>query len=143
MLSIFVQLRIAKVKRGQRFQRFSTYMSYVTAFWVGGLICALCQILLEKTKLMPGRVMVILVCSGALLGAFNIYQPFVEFAGAGASVPLLGFGNVLWKGVKEAVDENGFLGIFMGGFKASAVGISAALIFSYLASLIFQPKMKE
>lgn len=118
-------------------------MSYVTAFWVGGLICALCQILLEKTKLMPGRVMVILVCSGALLGAFNFYQPFVEFAGAGASVPLLGFGNVLWKGVKEAVDENGFLGIFMGGFKASAVGISAALIFSYLASLIFQPKMKE
>lgn len=118
-------------------------MSYVTAFWVGGLICALCQILLEKTKLMPGRVMVILVCCGALLGAFNIYQPFVEFAGAGASVPLLGFGNVLWKGVKEAVDENGFLGIFMGGFKASAVGISAALIFSYLASLIFQPKMKE
>ena len=118
-------------------------MSYVTAFWVGGLICALCQILLEKTKLMPGRVMVILVCSGALLVAFNIYQPFVEFAGAGASVPLLGFGNVLWKGVKEAVDENGFLGIFMGGFKASAVGISAALIFSYLASLIFQPKMKE
>lgn len=118
-------------------------MSYVTAFWVGGLICALCQILLEKTKLMPGRVMVILVCSGALLGAFNIYQPFVEFAGAGASVPLLGFGNILWKGVKEAVDENGFLGIFMGGFKASAVGISAALIFSYLASLIFQPKMKE
>lgn len=118
-------------------------MSYVTAFWVGGLICALCQILLEKTKLMPGRVMVILVCSGALFGAFNIYQPFVEFAGAGASVPLLGFGNVLWKGVKEAVDENGFLGIFMGGFKASAVGISAALIFSYLASLIFQPKMKE
>ena len=118
-------------------------MSYVTAFWVGGLICALCQILLDKTKLMPGRVMVILVCSGALLGAFNSYQPFVEFAGAGASVPLLGFGNVLWKGVKEAVDENGFLGIFMGGFKASAVGISAALIFSYLASLIFQPKMKE
>ena len=118
-------------------------MSYVTAFWVGGLICALCQILLEKTKLMPGRVMVILVCSGALLRAYNNYPPCVEFACAGASVSLLGFGNVLWKGVKEAVDENGFLGIFMGGFKASAVGISAALIFSYLASLIFQPKMKE
>ena len=118
-------------------------MSYVTAFWVGGLICALCQILLEKTKLMPGRVMVILVCSGAVLGALNIYQPFVEFAGAGASVPLLGFGNVLWKGVREAVDENGFLGIFMGGFTASAVGISAALVFSYIASLIFQPKMKD
>ena len=70
-------------------------MSYVTAFWVGGLICALCQILLEKTKLMPGRVMMILVCSGAVLGAFNIYQPFVEFAGAGASVRLPGFGNLL------------------------------------------------
>ena len=118
-------------------------MSYVTAFWVGGLICALCQILLEKTKLMPGRVMVIPGLQRSTAWTFNIYQPFVEFAGAGASVPLLGFGNVLWKGVKEAVDENGFLGIFMGGFKASAVGISAALIFSYLASLIFQPKMKE
>ena len=118
-------------------------MSYVTAFWVGGLICALCQILMEKTKMLPGRIMVLLVCLGAVLSFLGIYDPFVEFAGAGASVPLLGFGNVLWKGVKEAVDENGFLGIFMGGFKASAVGISAALIFSYLASLIFQPKMKE
>lgn len=117
-------------------------MDYINAFWVGGLICALVQILLEKTKLMPGRVMVILVCSGALFGALQIYEPFVEFAGAGASVPLLGFGNVLWKGVKEAVDQNGFLGLFMGGLKASAVGISAALIFSYLASLIFKPKMK-
>lgn len=118
-------------------------MDYINAFWVGGLICALVQILLEKTKLMPGRVMVILVCSGALLGALQIYEPFVEFAGAGASVPLLGFGNLLWKGVKEAVDQNGFLGLFMGGLKASAVGISAALIFSYLASLIFKPKMKS
>lgn len=87
--------------------------------------------------------MVLLVCLGVVLGAFQIYQPFVEFAGAGASVPLTGFGNVLWKGVKEAVDEYGFLGIFMGGFKASAVGISAALIFGYLASLIFQPQMKK
>ena len=118
-------------------------MDYFNAFWVGGLICALVQILLEKTKLMPGRVMVILVCTGAVLGALNVYQPFVEFAGAGASVPLLGFGNVLWKGVKEAVDEYGFIGIFMGGLKASAVGISAALVFSYLASLIFEPKMKK
>ena len=118
-------------------------MDYLNAFWVGGLICALIQILLEKTKLMPGRVMVILVCTGAVLGALNVYQPFVEFAGAGASVPLLGFGNVLWKGVKEAVDEYGFIGIFMGGLKASAVGISAALVFSYLASLIFEPKMKK
>lgn len=118
-------------------------MDYVNAFWVGGLICALVQILMEKTKLLPGRIMVLLVCTGALLGALNIYQPFMEYAGAGASVPLLGFGNVLWKGVKEAVDQNGFLGIFQGGFKASAVGISSALIFGYLASLIFQPKMKS
>lgn len=118
-------------------------MDYVNAFWVGGLICALVQILMEKTKLLPGRIMVILVCLGALLGAIGIYEPFLEFAGAGASVPLLGFGNTLWKGVKEAVDEFGFIGIFMGGFKASAVGISAALIFGYFASMIFQPKMKK
>lgn len=118
-------------------------MDYVNAFWVGGLICALVQILLEKTTLLPGRVMVILVCLGAILGAVGIYEPLIDFAGAGASVPLLGFGNTLWKGVKEAVDKEGFLGLFMGGFKASAVGISAALIFSYLASLIFEPKMKE
>ena len=118
-------------------------MSYVNAFWVGGLICALVQILMEKTKLMPGRIMVILVCLGALLGALGVYEPFQEFAGAGAGVPLLRFGNVLWKGVKEAVDSDGFLGIFKGGFTASAVGISAALVFSWIASLIFQPKMKE
>ena len=91
-------------------------MEYIQAFWVGGLICALVQILLEKTKLMPGRVMVLLV---------------------------LGFGNTLFKGVKKAVLEHGFLGIFMGGFTASAVGISSALIFGYLASLIFKPKMKN
>lgn len=118
-------------------------MDYLNAFWVGGLICALVQILMEKTKMLPGRIMVLLVCSGAVLGALSIYQPFVEYAGAGASVPLLGFGNLLFKGVKEAVDESGFIGIFMGGFKASAVGISAALIFGYLASLIFEPKMKK
>ncbi len=118
-------------------------MDYVNAFWVGGLICALVQILMEKTKLMPGRIMVLLVCTGAVLGSVSLYEPFQKFAGAGASVPLLGFGNVLWKGVKKAVDENGFLGIFMGGFTASAVGISAALVFGYLASLIFKPKMKK
>ena len=112
-------------------------MDYFRAFWTGGLICALVQILLDKTRLMPGRVMVLLVCSGALFSALGIYQPFTEFAGAGASVPLLGFGNVLWKGTKEAVDSSGLL-----GFKSCAVGVSAALIFSYLASLIFKPKMK-
>ena len=105
-------------------------MEYFHAFWVGGLICALVQILLDKTKLMPGRIMVLLVCCGSLLGAVGIYQPLVEFAGAGASVPLLGFGNVLWKGMKKAIDKDGFLGLFSGGFTACAVGVSAALIFS-------------
>lgn len=118
-------------------------MDYVKAFLIGGAICALVQILLDRTKLMPGRVMVLLVCSGAVLGFLNIYEPFTKFAGAGASVPLLGFGNLLWKGVKEAVDKEGLIGTFLGGFKASAVGISAALIFGYLASLVFEPKMKK
>ena len=118
-------------------------MDYFNAFWVGGLICALVQILMEKTKLMPGRIMVLLVCSGAVLSFFGIYEPFQEFAGAGASVPLLGFGNTLMKGVKEAVDEQGFLGLFTGGFKTGAAGCAAALIFGYLASLIFNPKMKR
>lgn len=118
-------------------------MDYLYAFLIGGAICAVVQILLDRTKLMPGRVMVLLVCTGAVLGFLNIYEPFTKFAGAGASVPLLGFGNLLWKGVKEAVDKEGFIGTFLGGFKASAVGISAALIFGYLASLIFEPKMKK
>lgn len=120
-----------------------TVMDYVIAFLVGGVICALVQILLDKTKLMPGRVMVILVCSGAVLGALGIYDMFQDFAHAGASVPLLGFGNVLWTGVKEAVDEQGFIGLFLGGFKAGAAGTSAALIFGWLASVIFQPKMRK
>lgn len=118
-------------------------MDYLNAFWIGGLICALVQVLMEKTKLMPGRIMVLLVCMGAVLNFIGVYQPFVEFAGAGASVPLLGFGNTLMKGVKEAVDEQGFMGLFAGGLKAGAVGTSAALIFGYLASLIFNPKMKK
>ena len=124
-------------------ERRKDIMDYVKAFVVGGIICAIVQILMEKTKLMPGRIMVMLVCTGALLGAVGIYGPFSKWAGAGANVPLLGFGNVLWQGVKEAVDKHGFIGIFMGGFKASAVGISAALIFGYLASFIFEPKMKK
>ena len=118
-------------------------MDYVKAFVVGGIICAIVQILMEKTKLMPGRIMVMLVCTGALLGAVGIYGPFSKWAGAGANVPLLGFGNVLWKGVKEAVDSEGFIGLFKGGFKARAVGVSAALIFSYIAALITKPKLKS
>ena len=118
-------------------------MEYLNAFWVGGLICALVQILMEKTKMMPGRIMVLLVCLGAVISFFGLYDPFMEYAGAGAGVPLLGFGNVLMKGVKEAVDSGGILGLFQGGFKAGAVGCSAALIFGYLASLVFNPKMKS
>ena len=118
-------------------------MDYVKAFLVGGFICALVQILMEKTKMLPGRIMVLLVCSGAVLSFLGIYEPFQEFAGAGASVPLIGFGNVLMKGVKEAIDQEGLLGLFMGGFKAGAVGCSAALIFGYIASLLSSPKMRK
>lgn len=118
-------------------------MDYIYAFIVGGIVCALTQILLDRTMMMPGRVMVFLVVTGVVLGFVGIFEPIQKFAGAGISVPLLGFGNTLWNGVKEAVDQYGLIGIFMGGFKASAVGISAALVFGYLASLIFEPKMKK
>lgn len=118
-------------------------MVFVKAFVIGGLICAAVQILMEKTKLMPGRIMVLLVCSGVVLGAVGLYEPILEFAGAGASVPLLGFGNVLWKGIKQAVDESGLLGLFKGGFTACAVGVSSALIFGYISSWIFKPHMKK
>lgn len=118
-------------------------MDYLKAFLVGGAICAATQILLDKTKLMPGRVMVILVCLGALLGFIGVYEPFAEWAGAGATVPLTGFGSVLFKGIREAVDNENFIGIFKGGFTSSAVGISAALIFSYIASWFFNSKMKS
>ena len=118
-------------------------MDYLKAFLVGGAICAVVQILMDNTKLMPGRIMVILVCLGSLLGAIGIYEPFAEWAGAGATVPLIGFGNVLFKGIKEAVDKEGFIGVFKGGFTSYAVGISTALIFIYLASLVFNPKMKQ
>ena len=118
-------------------------MEYISAFVIGGLICAVVQILLDRTKLMPGRVMVLLVCTGALLGFCGIYKPFQEFAGSGASVPLLGFGNTLWKGISKAMAEDGALGIFKGGFTASAAGICGALVFGYLGSLLFRPKMKR
>mgnify|MGYP001146547808 FL=1 len=118
-------------------------MDYLKAFVVGGIICVLTQILMEKTRLMPGRIMVILVTTGTVLGAIGLYEPLAQFAGAGASVPLTGFGNVLWKGMKMAVDNSGFLGLFKGGFTACAVGVSAALVFGYIASWIFEPKMKK
>lgn len=118
-------------------------MDYLIAFLVGGAICAAVQVLMDHTKLMPGRIMVILVCFGAFLSALGIYKPFAEWAGAGATIPLSGFGNILFQGVKKAIDESGFLGIFEGGFTAAAIGVSAALIFGYLASLVFRPKMKD
>lgn len=118
-------------------------MDYVKAFLVGGLICALAQILMDKTRMMPGRIMVTFVVSGTILGFLGLYEPFAKWAGAGATVPLLGFGNTLWKGVKEGIQEDGFLGVFKGGFTSSAVGISAALIFGYIGSIIFKPKMKD
>ena len=118
-------------------------MDYIIAFLVGGAICGIAQIAMDKTKLMPGRVMVLLVVSGVVLGAVGVYQPFLDWAGAGAGVPLLGFGNTLWKGVKEAVASDGLLGIFKGGLTAGSAGICGALVFGYIASWIFKPKMKE
>ena len=118
-------------------------MDYIKAFLVGGAICAAVQVLMDKTKLMPGRIMVLLVVSGTVLGFLGIYQPFLDWAGQGAGVPLLGFGNTLWKGVKEGIEKEGLLGIFKGGLTASTAGICGAMVFAYIASLIFKPKMKE
>lgn len=118
-------------------------MDYFNAFWVGGIICAAAQILLDRTKMMPGRVMVLLVCIGAVISFFDWYEPFANYADAGANVPLLGYGNALMKGVKEAVDKDGFIGLFKGGFTNGAVGCSAALIFGYLASFVFKSKVSK
>ncbi len=118
-------------------------MDYVKAFLVGGLLCLLGQILIDKTKLTPARILVMYVVLGVFLGAVGLYKPLVEFAGAGATVPLTGFGYTLAEGVKKAVDQDGFLGIFTGGLKAAAGGITAAMVFGLLAALIFKPKDKS
>ena len=118
-------------------------MDYIKAFLIGGMICALAQVLLDRTRLMPGRVMVLLVVSGCILGFAGVYEPFARWAGAGASVPLLGFGNTLWKGVKKGIEKEGLWGIFKGGLTASSAGICGALVFGYLSSLVFRPKLKE
>lgn len=118
-------------------------MEYLIAFLVGGAICVIGQILIDKTKLTPARILVGYVVVGVILGAIGIYQPLIDFAGAGASVPLSGFGSLLAKGVREAVDESGFLGIFSGGLKASAGGITAAIFAGLLAALIFKAKDKS
>ncbi len=117
-------------------------MQYLNAFWVGGLICAIAQILIDKTKLTPARILVLYVVIGAALGGIGIYDKIVDYAGAGATVPLVGFGNVLANGVKEAVDSEGLLGVITGGASAAAGGISAAVFFAFLIALIFNPKAK-
>ena len=117
-------------------------MDYINAFWVGGLICVIAQILIDKTKLTPGRILVLFVVAGVFLGALGIYKPIAEFAGAGASVPIVGFGNGLAEGVIKAVDEKGFIGIFTGGTVQNAGGIAAAIVFGLFAALIFNPKQK-
>ena len=117
-------------------------MEYLKAFVVGGLICVIGQILIDKTKLTPARILVGFVVSGVILSALGFYEPLVEFAGAGATVPLSGFGHSLAKGVRSAVVDKGFLGIFTGGLSATAAGISAAIVFGYLIALFFKPKDK-
>lgn len=117
-------------------------MDYIKAFLVGGCFCVIGQILIDKTKLTPARILVSYVVAGVFLGAVGIYKPLAEFAGAGATVPLTGFGYNLAKGVKEAIDSEGFLGILTGGLKASAGGIAAAVFAGLLASLLFKPKDK-
>lgn len=118
-------------------------MDYVKAFLIGGALCLIGQILIDKTKLTPARILVCYVVIGVFLGAVGIYKPFVEFAGAGASVPLTGFGYNLAKGVKEAISKDGFLGIFTGGLKATAGGIAAAIFAGLLASILFKPRDKS
>lgn len=117
-------------------------MDYFRAFLVGGTICVIAQVLIDKTKLTPGRILVIFVVSGVALGALGLYKPLIEFAGAGASVPIAGFGNTLFEGVRKAVDEKGFIGIFTGGVSQAAGGISAAVFFGFVMSLLFNPKQK-
>lgn len=118
-------------------------MDYIKAFLVGGALCVIAQLLIDYTKLTPAKILVTYVVLGVILGGLGIYQPLVDFAGAGASVPLLGFGNTLAKGVREAVQQDGFLGIVTGGLKATAGGITAAIFAGLLASLIFKPKDKS
>lgn len=118
-------------------------MDYIKAFVIGGLLCVVGQILIDKTKLTPARILVSYVVIGVFLGAIGLYEKLIDFAGAGAAVPLTGFGNSLAKGVREAVDESGFLGILTGGLKATAGGIAAAIFFGLLVSLIFKPKDKS
>lgn len=118
-------------------------MDYIKAFVVGGLICVIGQILIDRTKLTPARILVSFVVLGVFLHLIGVYKPLAEFAGAGATVPLTGFGYTLCKGVEKAVAEKGFMGIFTGGFTAGSAGLCAAVVFSFIAALIFKPKSKS
>ena len=118
-------------------------MDYLKAFFVGGILCAIGQILMDKTKLTPARILVSYVVIGVFLGAVGVYKPLVEFAGAGATVPLTGFGYTLAKGVKEAVDAKGIIGVLTGGLRAAAGGITAAIVAGLIVSLIFKDKDKS
>ena len=118
-------------------------MEYIWTFLVGGTLCAIAQILIDKCKLTPARILVIYVTAGTFLTLFGWYEPLVDFAGAGATVPLTGFGYTLAKGVQKAVSEKGFLGIFSGGLTGAAAGITAAVVFGYLVALLFRPKSKK
>ncbi len=118
-------------------------MQYLYAFLIGGVICSIGQILIDKTKLTPSRILVIFVVGGVILTAIGLYEPIVNLAGAGATVPLSGFGYSLAKGVTKEINEIGLLGIFTGGIKATAAGIAAAIIFGYIASIVAKPQIKE
>ena len=120
-----------------------SWMGLLKCFVIGGIICVIGQILIDKTKLTPARILVIFVTTGAILGGLGIYQHLVDFAGCGATVPLTGFGNALAKGAIEEVSKSGLVGAFIGGTKAAAGGIAAAIFFGYIASLISKPKMKK
>ncbi len=119
------------------------FLTYLKAFVVGGLFCVVGQVLIDRTKLTPARILVGFVVAGVVLSAFGLYQPIVDFAGAGATVPLTGFGHLLAQGVREAVAEKGLLGVLMGGLTASSAGIAASVFFGLLAALIFNPKEKK
>lgn len=120
-----------------------TFVEYCRAFLVGGLLCTIAQVLIDRTKLTPARILVGYVVSGVVLGALGLYQPIIDFAGAGATVPLTGFGYNIAKGVREAVIRDGLLGILTGGFSAAAGGLTAALVFGLSAALVFREKAKN
>ncbi|MEA4824447.1 MAG: stage V sporulation protein AE [Clostridiaceae bacterium] len=118
-------------------------MDYLKAFFIGGVLCVIGQILIDRTKLTPARILVAYVIAGIVLGAVGVYEPLVKWAGAGATVPLTGFGNTLAKGVRRAVEEKGLLGAFTGGLTAAAGGIAASILFGYFFALVSKPKEKS